>query len=52
MKHFIGGWALGVAIESFVHVNGFSAMDMVSCQEFAFLLLGPLLGLAAWGLIP
>ena len=53
MKHFVGGWAVVTLIAgSFLARKAAAGTKVIDCFLWAAIVLGPLGGLAAWGLWP
>lgn len=51
MKLFIGGWALGTLVGGTLLFCKASKGDLFDFYLWAGLVIGPLAGLAAWGLL-
>lgn len=55
MKHFIGGWALGTLIGGVILTKLWRGKQSTALVDFFLwsgLVVGPLVGASAWGLLP
>ena len=52
MRHLIGGWALGTLIAGTVMaMKAAAGTKVIDCYLWSGIIIGPLVGLAAWGLL-
>lgn len=52
MRHFFGGWALGTLVGAFLLIQAARNGELWFYFLWAGIFIGPLFGLAAWGLLP
>ena len=52
MKHFVGGWAIGTFAFGTVLAFKMKRGELWEPYAWSAFVVGPLIGLAAWGLLP